>query len=222
MSQASHLAGVSRCSWSRLPTVPAGMISRSTRRSCIETIRPRWSTTIRRAWFCSTKPHASGSAGHRRCGDGGGSAQRGHAAFGERCGVGHDHLVSRAGQRPQRIVDDPGQRLRHRRVVALRFGMHPGDRGAGQDVVELLEQHRLPGSPQLGVRVRGPGPHRRGCCPQLGLPQQVLTAPVALLGPGLGGVGAPVELQVQLARPDRRAGQSRPRRRRRTRAGWTG
>ncbi len=69
--------------------------------------------------------------------------------------------------------------------------------------MELVQQHRLPDPLQVLVRVRVPRhPDGRGGGPQLGLAQQRFAAPVALLGLGLRGVGAAVQLQVQLARPD--------------------
>ena len=75
--------------------------------------------------------------------------------------------------------------------------------------MELLQQHRVPGLFQRVVGVGGAGAYRRRGGPQLGLTQQVLAAPVAGLGAGLAGVGAAVELQVQLPGPDRRVRQLR-------------
>ena len=133
-------------------------------------------------------------------------AERRHAALGERPGVGQDLLLTGTGQGAEGRLDDGGQRLGHRRVIALGLGMDPGDRRPGQDVVELLQQHGLPSGGQLGRRVGGAAAYGGGGRPQLGLPEQVLAAPVALLGPRLGGVRPAMELQVQLARPDRRVG----------------
>ena len=75
----------------------------------------------------------------------------------------------------------------------------------GKDVVELVQQHGLPDPVQVLVRVRvqlARHHGRRG--PQLGLAEQVLAAPVALLGLGLRGVRRAVDLQVELTGPDRR------------------
>ena len=88
------------------------------------------------------------------------------------------------------------------RVLRLRLAVHPGDRRARQDVVELVQQHRLPQPVELLVRIGVARDVQRGRRrPQLGLAQRVFAAPVALLGAGLGGVGGAVQLQVELAGP---------------------
>jgi hypothetical protein len=79
--------------------------------------------------------------------------------------------------------------------------MHPPDRRPGQDVVELLEQDELPKLAEPRVRIVGTGPHRGRSAPQLRLAQQMLAAPVALLGLRLRRVRPTVQLQVQLADP---------------------
>ena len=76
------------------------------------------------------------------------------------------------------------------------------DRGPWQDVVELVEQECFPGGFELFARVvaavergqRGEG---------FRLEQTVLGLAVELLDPGLGGQGAPVQLEVELAGPPR-------------------
>ena len=72
--------------------------------------------------------------------------------------------------------------------------------------MELLQQHRAPDLLELVVGVGRAVPHRSGGGPQLGLPQQVLAAAVALLGARLGGVGAAVVFEVELADPGGRVG----------------
>ncbi len=76
--------------------------------------------------------------------------------------------------------------------------------------MELQQQHLAPGVVQHVVRVRTPRPQRRHARPQLGLEEQLLAAPVALLHPVLRGVRRAVPLQVELAAPDRRLGQLGP------------
>ena len=69
--------------------------------------------------------------------------------------------------------------------------------------MELLQQNDVPDLREPLVGVPSTCPDLCGGGPQLGLAQQVLTAPVARLGPCLGRVGAAVELEVELARPYR-------------------
>ncbi len=63
-----------------------------------------------------------------------------------------------------------------------------------------------PDAVQVVGRVGEPGAHGRRRRPQLGLPQQVFAAAVALLGLCLAGEGGAVEFEVQLADPDGRLG----------------
>ena len=70
--------------------------------------------------------------------------------------------------------------------------------------MELLQQHEPPQPLELRCRVAVTGTHRRRGAPQFRFPEQVLAAPVPQLGPGLAGVGAPVQFEVQLPHPDRR------------------
>ncbi len=132
--------------------------------------------------------------------------QRGHARAGVRGRVEQQRLVALADQRMGGRGDDPLGPLGDGGVVAFGVGVHPGDRAARQDVVELLQQHQLPQLLQLGRRVVPAQPDGRRRRPQLGFAEQVLAAPVALLGTGLAGVGAPVQLQVHLPGPHRGAG----------------
>ncbi len=113
----------------------------------------------------------------------------------------HACPAARADERAQALRDDLLELGGDRGVVALRVAVHPGDRAAREDVVELLEQHELPEPPQPLLRIRRSPPHRRGRGPQLGLAQEVLAAAVALLRAQLARVGAPVELEVELALP---------------------
>ncbi len=109
---------------------------------------------------------------------------------------------------PRRRRIDRGLQLGSDPVVGrLGVGVHPGDRRAGDDVVELVEQHLLP----RGVeRIDDVDRHRpaRGP-PQLGLAQEPLAPTVADLGARLAGQRAAVHLEVQLAVPHRDRGTSR-------------
>ena len=84
----------------------------------------------------------------------------------------------------------------------LGIGVHPGDRRAGQDVMELLGEHLLPRLVEL-ARVGVGAAQRGGGGPQFRLAQQPLTPPVAELGPQLAGERSPMGLEVQLATPHR-------------------
>ena len=84
-------------------------------------------------------------------------------------------------------------------VGRLGVGVHPGDRRARDDVVELLGQHLAPEVVERRAD-RAPTGGRR---PQLGLAQQPLAAAVAELRAQLAGERAAVGLEVQLAAPHR-------------------
>ena len=137
-------------------------------------------------------------------GSAGRHAQAGHPV--DRVGprVGGELAVAGPDEQHERVRDHPFQLVGDAGVLALGLPVHPRDRRAGQDVVELLQQHGLPAVAQRLGRVVGARPDGRGGGPQLGLAQQVLAAPVAALRARLRGVGAAVVLQVQLARPHRR------------------
>ena len=68
----------------------------------------------------------------------------------------------------------------------------------------MLQQHRLPRVLECRPRILRPHAHGGRRRPQFRLPQQVLAAPIPLLGASLGGERAAVKLQIQLARPHRR------------------
>ncbi len=123
-----------------------------------------------------------------------------------RGGVEDQRGVALAGQGAMRGVDDPVQLVGDPVVGRACLTVHPGDGRAGQDVVELVQQDRLPDAVQVLVRVGEPRAHGRRRRPQLGLPQQVFAAAVALLGLGLAGEGGAVQFEVQLADPDGRLG----------------
>ncbi len=140
-----------------------------------------------------------------RAGGGGGVHDRGRQradavrVHGRR--VERDAPVARSRERGLRPGDELAQAALHSGVLALRLLVHPRDRRARQDVVELHQQHRAPQGVELVVRVHAEVADRGGREPQLRLPQQVLAAPVALLRARLRGVRAAVELEVHLARP---------------------
>jgi len=83
--------------------------------------------------------------------------------------------------------------------VALCLIIDAADGGAGQDVVELVEQHQLPGVVQLGqghgVALERIGGH----APQFRVAQRQLCAAVEPLRLRLRGEGAAVGLEIQLA-----------------------
>ena len=120
-----------------------------------------------------------------------------------RSGVEAEIGIPLADQRLHRVRDDLLQGNRDRGVVPFRILMDPGDRAAGQDVVELLQQHQVPKPLDFRRRVFGAAAHRGGGGPELGFAEQVLAAPIALFGVRLRGVGASVQLQIHLAQPHR-------------------
>jgi hypothetical protein len=128
-----------------------------------------------------------------------------HLGTGGGRGVGHGPPLA-LPQGRHRGRHEPLQVLGHPGVGGLGFLVDPGDRAPRQDVVELMEEH---GGPRIGqgpVGILGARVDRGGGCPQLGLAQQVLAAPVTGLGAGLARVGAPMLLEVELPRPHRRIG----------------
>ena len=105
------------------------------------------------------------------------------------------------------LVNDLLRPLRDRCVVALgvaraprRWSCPAGCRGTAAAARAATARFSSAG------RVVDRRPVTRPWRPELGLAQQVLAAAVALLGPGLAGVGAAVQLEVHLATPDRRVG----------------
>ena len=104
-----------------------------------------------------------------------------------------------AGDSRQRLCDQLLESCRHAAVRGLRILVDPGDRRAGDDVVELLQQHFLPQLLQLAGDLGRDGGTRRP--PQLCLAQQALAATVADLRLRLAGERAAMHLEVQLAVP---------------------
>ena len=80
-----------------------------------------------------------------------------------------------------------------------------GDGGAGDDVMELIEQERLPGGFDLIVRIGEPGELRDGR-EGFRFEEPVLAGAVEGFRAGLGRQRAAVELQVELPHPDRQTG----------------
>src|SRR4029079_16329763 len=78
--------------------------------------------------------------------------------------------------------------------------VHEANRGAGEDVVELLQEKQLPQPVELGARVLAAARARE----ELRVVQRLLATPVAALRPTLRRVRPPVVLEVQLADDDRR------------------
>jgi hypothetical protein len=64
--------------------------------------------------------------------------------------VHHQQMLSLADQCPDGLVDDLLRPLRDGCIVALGVGVHPRDRTARQDVMELLEEDELPQLLQFG------------------------------------------------------------------------
>jgi len=147
-----------------------------------------------------------------------------HPNPGVRRRVGEQHaggdvysIAWRRRRAARRTAPDPGhrvcdcaQRVGDQRLAApddalvacLGLAMHPGDRAAGQNVMELEGERLLPQFVQLCCRVGVAGAAPCGCQrPPLHLSQQGLASAIACLGFGLGRVGGPVHLQVQLTHP---------------------
>lgn len=113
-----------------------------------------------------------------------------------------DQVVAfRRGQVELGALDDPARSFQDGGVLDRGVPVHPGDAGAGDDVVELVDQQQLPEGLEglVGRAAVEAGGHR----PQLGGPQSLLRSPVAQLHVGVGGRGGPVVLEVELADPGR-------------------
>src|SRR5699024_1284977 len=82
--------------------------------------------------------------------------------------------------------------------------MHPGDRAAGEDVVELEQQRSLPQRVDLGLIDRAETTGGDECPYKLEGAQRVLEAAVALLHLELRGEDPAVELEIELATVHRR------------------
>ena len=110
----------------------------------------------------------------------------------------------------ERVIADSGRRGDRVLELAVRILVDLGDRGAGKDVVELVEEQPFPGGLDLGGRVGGavqPGDDRK----RLRLEEAVLGRAVERLHLGLGRQRAAVEFEVELAHPARqpRRGEGR-------------
>src|SRR5205823_11686146 len=92
-----------------------------------------------------------------------------------------------------RIGEHPGE-------IALRLLDREPDRRAGEDVVELVQQQRLPEPVELGARILL---RRAKTREELSVVQRGLAAPVQRLRASLRRVRAAVVLEVQLADDDR-------------------
>ncbi len=132
-----------------------------------------------------------------------GAAQCLSRAYGIGTGVEADRRITRPGKKVEALGDEPLEGHGEFRVVPLGFAMHPGDRRARQDVVELLQKHRVPGLLERVVGILDAEPHVRECRPQFRLSQEVFAATIATLGLRLRGVGSAMELEIQLALPHR-------------------
>ena len=122
-------------------------------------------------------------------------------------GVEHDHLLDRSVGRigePASRADRIGEQRRDAcfqlgaDLCEHRFGVgvHPGDRRARKDVVELLREHVLPEMVDVGI-----ASERRS--PQFGFDQEAFAPAVAELGLDLAGQGASMRFEVQLTAPHR-------------------
>ena len=155
---------------------------------------------------------------HRRDG------QRGHAVDRVRTGVRARGRRARTEQRPERVVDHLSGRLGDPGVAALGLGVAPTRSTCpGRMSWNCCRQHRRAtpsrsasygyAAPVRTAAVAAHSSASRSRCSLRRLPRFVRA---------WRGVGAAVELQVQLARPDRRRRAARPARRRRTRPGRPG
>ncbi|GAA4833111.1 hypothetical protein GCM10025787_10600 [Saccharopolyspora rosea] len=123
---------------------------------------------------------------------------------GVRGGVEGDRAVAGfSGQGSLGFGDQGGEFGGQVAVGGFGFAVHPGDGGSGQDVVELVQQQVFPQPVEGVVGVVASGVDGGGGGPELGFAEQVFVAAVALFGLGLGGVGAAVFFEVELAGPDR-------------------
>src|SRR5262249_4958788 len=87
-------------------------------------------------------------------------------------------------------------------VVATSVLVHPTDAGSGKDVVELLDEQRLPCGFETIPRIGGL--ERVGDrCPEFCVAERQLAVPIVALHVGVRGVGAAVQLEVELAGPNR-------------------
>ena len=112
-------------------------------------------------------------------------------------GVEDGHGIALACQSGQPLVDPGLDLVGQGLVLGLGHVVDLGDGGAGENVVELVEQDDIPPEPGVGLVGVILVQHAQ----QLQVHQQLLGAAVALLVPTHGGVGAAVVLKVELALP---------------------
>ena len=126
-------------------------------------------------------------------------------------GIGDDQLLAGCRVVPwspevhQRGITHGRRRAHDLLQLWNRVQVDLGDGGTGDDVVELIEQDRLPGGLDLVVWVGEPGElgdGREG----FRFEEPVLAGAVERLRASLGGQRSPVELQVELTHPDRQTG----------------
>ncbi len=113
------------------------------------------------------------------------------------------HLL---GNRRQGAIPHLFADLAHLGVLPLRLGVDRADAAAGDDIVELVEADQLPRPVQLSmgvviVRIEQGGQDGQ----EFGIVQEKLALAIGTLVAALGGVGAAVVLQVELAVPGRQA-----------------
>ena len=119
----------------------------------------------------------------------------------EECdGLRHRRGVEAAGDFLQRTLDDGFTGVGNRLVVRVTVLVDLADGGARNDVVELVQKDKLPGSLQFRCRVlRRIAGGKAG--KQFGITQEKFADAVALFVRGLRGVGAAVQFEVELADP---------------------
>ncbi len=128
-----------------------------------------------------------------------------HVVAREREGVDRRHgiVVRRGGQCVRRPL---AQRLPHGAHLLLAHGVRLGDTRAGQDVVELVEQQRLEQRTHRLVGCLAPVRRRLGDGEELEVVQPDLDLAVVALDLVLVGERAAVQLEIHLARIQRRLG----------------
>lgn len=176
---------------------PAGLfacLNRSPRRTRRRS-RPR---PCRSAWspVRGLYPDAARDRAGVSCGEGG------YAAAGQGRGVERDDAGAVAGEEALGLVDQGVQLVGDAREALAHLLVDPGDAGAGQDVVELVQADLAPELAEARERVLHEAADGGGRAPQLGLAQQVLAAAVARLDGRDRGERAAVRLEIQLADPD--------------------
>ena len=118
-----------------------------------------------------------------------------------------DGVGPRAGDGPHRVADDLLELGLDPLVGLGGLSVDPADGRAGEDVVELVQEHVLPQRVQALHHLGSGGVGAvRGDHPGLGLAQPRLAAAVAGLSGGLRGERAAVHLEVELADPPRGVG----------------